>query len=225
MQQFHLLNKTLRSIFTKLTHLTCNSPRIFVQHVSARGDELVRSVVLVGGDEECAAEAGTGFADCAAEGVFIRTTPTRGVETRRSFIGLGPVRPVFVGRLHDAVETRFLGATVGVGDGRVRHSAVGAERADGRPRFETRRRVGCVKVARFDTCRVGCGDGAAQRVVNVGLGLGEVARCDRTREDAILGIVGRSGRRVRADAAAGLLSLSSCRHAQRHIHFDIFTGS
>ena len=26
MQQFHLLNKTLRSIFTKLTHLTCNSP-------------------------------------------------------------------------------------------------------------------------------------------------------------------------------------------------------
>ena len=30
-----------------------------VQHVSARGDELVRRVVLVGGDEECAAEAGT----------------------------------------------------------------------------------------------------------------------------------------------------------------------
>ena len=33
--------------------------RIFVQHVSARGDELVRGVVLVGGDEETAAEAGT----------------------------------------------------------------------------------------------------------------------------------------------------------------------
>ena len=26
MQQFHLLNKTLRSIFTKLTHRACNSP-------------------------------------------------------------------------------------------------------------------------------------------------------------------------------------------------------
>ena len=59
--------------------------RIFVQHVSARGDELVCGVVLVGGDEECAAEAGTGFADCAAEGVFIRTTPTRGVEAFEAF--------------------------------------------------------------------------------------------------------------------------------------------
>ena len=28
MQQFHLLNKTLRSIFTKLTHRACNSPWI-----------------------------------------------------------------------------------------------------------------------------------------------------------------------------------------------------
>mgnify|MGYP003289328211 CR=1 FL=1 len=54
--------------------------RIFVQHVSARGDELVRRVVLVGGDEECAAEAGAGFADCAAECVFVGTIPTRGVE-------------------------------------------------------------------------------------------------------------------------------------------------
>ena len=26
MQQFHLLNKTLRNIFTKLTHRACNSP-------------------------------------------------------------------------------------------------------------------------------------------------------------------------------------------------------
>ena len=64
-----------------------------------------------------------------------------------------------------------------------------------------------------------------QRIVGVGLGLGEVARRDGAGEDAVLGIVGRGGRRVGADAAAGLLSLSSCRHAQRHIHFDIFTGS
>ena len=28
MQQFHLLNKALRNIFTKLTHRACNSPRI-----------------------------------------------------------------------------------------------------------------------------------------------------------------------------------------------------
>ena len=28
MQQFHLLNKTLRSIFTKLTHRACNSPAL-----------------------------------------------------------------------------------------------------------------------------------------------------------------------------------------------------
>ena len=37
--------------------------------VGASGDELVRGVVLVGGDEETAAEAGTGFTDRAAEGV------------------------------------------------------------------------------------------------------------------------------------------------------------
>ena len=48
--------------------------------VGTRGDELVRRVVLVGGDEECAAEAGAGLADRATECVFIRTTPTRGVE-------------------------------------------------------------------------------------------------------------------------------------------------
>ena len=53
---------------------------------------------------------------------------------------------------------------------------------------------------------------------------GGATKCDRTREDAVLGIVGRGGRRVGADAAAGLLSLLSCRHAQRHIHCDIFTG-
>ena len=44
--------------------------RIFVQRLVARGDELVRRVVLVGGDEKTAAEAGTGFTDRAAEGVF-----------------------------------------------------------------------------------------------------------------------------------------------------------
>ena len=94
-------------------------------------DELVRGVVLVGGDEECAAEAGTGLADGATECVFVGTTPTRGAETRRAFVGLGPVRTVFVGGLHDAVQQRFLGAAVGVGDGRVGHGAVRAERADG----------------------------------------------------------------------------------------------
>ena len=41
-------------------------------------DELVRGVVLVGGDEECAAEAGADFADRAAEGVV-------GVGGRESF--------------------------------------------------------------------------------------------------------------------------------------------
>ena len=40
-------------------------------------DELVRGVVLVGGDEETAAEAGVGFADRAAERVFVSTTPAR----------------------------------------------------------------------------------------------------------------------------------------------------
>ena len=44
--------------------------RIFVQHVSARGDELVRGVVLVGGNQQSTAEAGAGLADGAAERVF-----------------------------------------------------------------------------------------------------------------------------------------------------------
>ena len=48
-------------------------------------DELVRSVVLVGGDEKTAAEAGAGFADRAAKGVFVATAPTRRGETRRAF--------------------------------------------------------------------------------------------------------------------------------------------
>ena len=59
--------------------------RVGVGGISARGDELVRGVVLVGGDEESAAEAGTGFADGAAERVFVGTTPTRRIETRRAF--------------------------------------------------------------------------------------------------------------------------------------------
>ena len=186
---------------------------------------MVRRVVLVGGDEETAAEAGAGFADRAAARIFIGTTPARRIKACGAFVGLGPVRAVFVGRLHDAVQQRFLGAPVGIGDGRVGHGAVGAERADRRARLETRRCVGCIEVARFDTRRIDCGDGAAKSVVGVGLGFGEVARRDGAREDAVLGVVGRGGRRVGADAAAGLLSLSSCRHAQRHIHFDIFTGS
>ena len=33
MQQFHLLNKTLRSIFTKLTHRACNSPGFFCTQI------------------------------------------------------------------------------------------------------------------------------------------------------------------------------------------------
>ena len=113
--------------------------RIFVQHVSARGDELVRGVVLVRGYEECAAEARAGFADGAADRVFVGTTPARRSETRRAFVGLGPVRAVFVSGLHDAVKQRFLGATVGVGDGRVGHGAVRAERADRRASLEARR--------------------------------------------------------------------------------------
>ena len=100
--------------------------------VGARGDELVRSVVLVRGDEECAAETRAGLADGATEGVFIRTTPARRGESRGAFVGLGPVRTVFVGGLHDTVEQGFLGATVGIGDGRVGHGAVCAERADRR---------------------------------------------------------------------------------------------
>ena len=126
-----------------------------MHRIGSRGDELVRRVVLVGGDEECAAEAGAGLADDAAEGIFIRTTPARRIKACGAFVGLGPVRAVFVGGLHDAVQQRFLGAPVGVGYGR------------------------CL--------------------------------------------------RFRAVAAAGLLSLLSYRHAQRHIHrgpiFPAFVSS
>ena len=50
-----------------------------------------------------------------------------------------PVPPEPVGGLHDAVEERFLRAPVGVGDGRVGHGAVRAERADRRASLEARR--------------------------------------------------------------------------------------
>ena len=72
-----------------------------------------------------------------------------------------------------------------------------------------RRCVALVEVARFDVRRVGRGDGAAERIVRIGLGFREVARRDRAREDAVLGIVGRGDRRVRADAAR--TSPQSCR--------------
>ena len=100
--------------------------------VGARGDELVRSVVLVGGNQQSAAEAGTGLADGATECVFVGTTPARGSDTCRAFVSLGPVRAVFVGGLHDTVEQGFLGAAVGVGNDGVGDGAVRAERADRR---------------------------------------------------------------------------------------------
>ena len=53
--------------------------------IGASGDELVGGVVLVGGNQQSAAEARAGFADRAAEGVFVGTTPTRRIETRRAF--------------------------------------------------------------------------------------------------------------------------------------------
>ena len=53
--------------------------------IGTSGDELVCRVVLVGGNQQSAAEAGTGFADCAAEGIFIQTTPAPRGEARRAF--------------------------------------------------------------------------------------------------------------------------------------------
>ena len=53
--------------------------------VGTSGDELIGPVVLVGGDQQSAAEARAGFADGAAERVFVGTTPTRRIETRRAF--------------------------------------------------------------------------------------------------------------------------------------------
>ena len=93
---------------------------------------LVRGIVLVGGNQQSAAEVRAGFADGAAERVFVGTRPARRIETRRAFVGLGPVRAVFVGGLHDAVEEGFLRTPVGVGNDDVGHGAVRAERADRR---------------------------------------------------------------------------------------------
>ena len=59
--------------------------RVGVGEISTRGDELVRRVVLVGGDEESAAETRAGFGDGAAEGIFIGTTPARRGEASRAF--------------------------------------------------------------------------------------------------------------------------------------------
>ena len=53
--------------------------------VGTGGDKLVCGVVLVGGNQQSAAEAGAGFADGAAERVFIRTRPARRGEARRAF--------------------------------------------------------------------------------------------------------------------------------------------
>ena len=46
---------------------------------------LVRGIVLVGGNQQSTTEAGAGLADGAAEGVVVRTAPTRRIETRRAF--------------------------------------------------------------------------------------------------------------------------------------------
>ena len=59
--------------------------RVGVGEISARGDELVCRVVLVRGDEECAAKAGTGFADRATECVFVAATPARRGEAGGAF--------------------------------------------------------------------------------------------------------------------------------------------
>ena len=53
--------------------------------IGASGDELVRGVVLVRSNEECAAEARVGLADGATECVFVGTTPTRGGEAFEAF--------------------------------------------------------------------------------------------------------------------------------------------
>ena len=112
---------------------------------------MVRGVVLVGGNQQSAVETRAGFADGAAERIFIRTRPARRGEARRAFVNLGPVRAVFVGGLHDAVEECFLRAPIGKGNDGVGDGAVRAERADGCARLDAESWVGCVEVARFNT--------------------------------------------------------------------------
>ena len=53
--------------------------------IGARGDELVRRVVLVRGDEECAAETRAGFRDGATKRVLVAAAPARRGETRGAF--------------------------------------------------------------------------------------------------------------------------------------------
>ena len=53
--------------------------------IGASGDELVRRVVRVGGNQQSAAEARAGFADGAAERVLVAAAPARRGETRGAF--------------------------------------------------------------------------------------------------------------------------------------------
>ena len=69
---------------TRNDSINLKPPELF-DCIGTGDDELVRGVVLVGGDQQSAAEAGAGFADGAAERIFVRTTPTRRIETRRAF--------------------------------------------------------------------------------------------------------------------------------------------
>ena len=59
--------------------------QIFVQRVRAACDELVRCVVLVGGNQQSTVKAGAGFGDGAAERVFVAVVPTRRGVARRAF--------------------------------------------------------------------------------------------------------------------------------------------
>ena len=99
--------------------------------IGARGDELVRRVVLVGGDEECAAETRAGFGDGATKRVFVGTTPARRIKACGAFVGLRPARAIFVGGLHDAVEECFLRAPIGKGNDGVGHGLRRSHSTDG----------------------------------------------------------------------------------------------
>ena len=60
--------------------------------VLAGCDELVRGVVLVGGNQQSAAEARAGFGDGAAERVFVAAAPARRGETGRASTTFIPCR-------------------------------------------------------------------------------------------------------------------------------------
>jgi hypothetical protein len=59
--------------------------RVGVGGIGARRNELIRDVVLVRSNEECAAEAGVGLADGATECVFVETTPARRIKACGAF--------------------------------------------------------------------------------------------------------------------------------------------